>query len=91
MITSYVRSAIIGALVLGVATPAVAATKGQFGDMCTMGLALHKNVPTNCSVNTVYRGKTYCFGNEQAKSQFLKNPNANLAKAEAFYHKEHRG
>ena len=91
MITSYVRSAVVGALVLGLATSAVAATKGQFGDMCTMGLALHKNVPTNCSVNTLYKGKTYCFGNEQAKSQFLKNPKANLAKAEAFYNKEHRG
>jgi YHS domain-containing protein len=91
MITSYLRSAVVGALVLGLAAPAVAATKGQFGNMCTMGLAMHKNVPTNCSVNTIYKGKTYCFGNEQAKSQFLKNLNANLAKAEAFYHSEHRG
>ena len=59
--------------------------------MCTMGLALHKNVQTDYSVNTVYRGKTYCFGNEQAKTQFLKNPRASLSKAETFYHKEHRG
>ena len=91
MITSCVRSAIAGALIFGVATAAVAATKGQFGNMCTMGLALHKNVPTNCSVNTIYKGNTYCFGNEQAKSQFLKNPKANLAKAETFYRKEHHG
>jgi YHS domain-containing protein len=91
MVRSYVTSAIAGALVLGLVTPAVAATKGQFGNMCTMGLALHKNVSTNCSVNTIYKGKTYCFGNEQAKSQFLKNPKANLAKAETFYRKEHRG
>ena len=82
---------IAGALIFGVATAAVAATKGQFGNMCTMGLALHKNVPTNCSVNTIYKGNTYCFGNEQAKSQFLKNPKANLAKAETFYRKEHHG
>jgi YHS domain-containing protein len=91
MVRSYIRSAIAGALVLGLATQAVAATKGQFGNMCTMGLALHKNVATNCSVNTIYKGKTYCFGNEQAKNQFLKNPKTNLAKAETFYRKEHRG
>ena len=84
-----VTSAIAGAVALGLATAAVAATHGQFGNMCTMGLALHKNVATNCSVNTIYRGKTYCFGNEQAKTQFLKNPRANLAKAQTFYRKEH--
>jgi YHS domain-containing protein len=56
-----------------------------------MGLALHKNISTDCSVNTLYRGKTYCFGNEQAKAQFLKHPHANLAKAEAFYSKERHG
>ena len=90
MIRSYVTSAIAGAVVLGLATAAVAATKGEFGNMCTMGLASHKNVSTNCSVNTIYKGKTYCFGNKQARTQFMKNPKANLAKAEAFYHKEHR-
>jgi len=55
-----------------------------------MGLASHKNVSTNCFVNTIYKGKTYCFGNKHARTQFMKNPKANLAKAEAFYHKEHR-
>ena len=90
MIRSYVTSAIAGAFVLGLATAAVAATKGEFGNMCTMGLASHKNVSTNCSVNTIYKGKTYCFGNKHARTQFMKNPKANLAEAEAFYHKEHR-
>src|SRR4029078_3406040 len=90
MIRSYVTSAIAGAFVLGLATAAVAATKGEFDNMCTMGLASHKNVSTNCSVNTIYKGKTYCFGNKHARTQFMKNPKANLAKAEAFYHKEHR-
>ena len=72
------------------ATAAVAATKGEFGNMCTMGLASHKNVSTNCFVNTIYKGKTYCFGNKHARTQFMKNPKANLAEAEVFYHKEHR-
>jgi hypothetical protein len=57
MIRSYVTSAIAGVFVLALATAAVAAAKGEFGNMCTMGLALHKNISTDCSVNTVYRGK----------------------------------
>lgn len=73
MIRSYVTSAIAGAFVLGLATAAVAATKGEFDNMCTMGLASHKNVSTNCSVNTIYKGKTYCFGNKHARTQDRKS------------------
>ena len=90
MVRTYIKSAVAGILLLGFATAALAA-KGEFGNMCTMGLALHKNISTDCSVNTVYRGKTYCFGNEQAKAQFLKHPHSNLAKAQTFYSKEHHG
>ena len=57
MIRSYVTSAIAGAFVLGLATAAVAATKGEFGNMCTMGLASHKNVSTNCSVKYDLQGE----------------------------------
>lgn len=32
------------------------------------------------SVNAEYKGKSYCFGNEQAKTDFMKDPSANLAK-----------
>jgi YHS domain-containing protein len=86
----YVTSALAGAFALGLATAAIAAT-GQFGDMCSWGLANHKSVKTDCSVNTTIKGKTYCFSNEQAKSEFMKNPDANLAKAETFYKSEHKG
>ena len=68
---------------LGFATTAYAAT-GQFGNMCSWGLANHKDVATNCSVNTSIRGKTYCFSSEEATT-------SNLAKAEAFYKGEHKG
>jgi hypothetical protein len=34
-------------------------------------------------------GKTYCFGNDQAKGDFMKDPDANLAKAETYYSKHH--
>jgi len=80
---SYVISALAAAFVLGLATAAVAATKGEFDNMCAEGLALHKQIKTDCSVNTEYKGKTYCFGNEQAKTDFMKDPKANLAEAES--------
>jgi len=86
---SYVAYALAGAFALGLATSAMAAT-GEFDNMCTQGLASGKEVKTDCSVNTSYEGKTYCFGNEQAKQDFMKDPAANLAKAEQFYSK-HQG
>ena len=84
MIRSYVTSAIAGAFVLGLATAAVGATKGEFGNMCTMGLASHKNVSTNCSVNTIYKGKTYCFGNKQARTQFHEKPEGQSRQGGSF-------
>jgi YHS domain-containing protein len=36
-------------------------------------------------VKTDYQGKTYCFSSEQAKADFMKDPKANLAKAEKNY------
>lgn len=45
----------------------------------------YKEVKTDCSVNATYKGKTYCFGNEAAKEQFMKDPEANLANAQKYY------
>jgi YHS domain-containing protein len=81
--------ALAGAVSLGLATGALAVT-GQFNNMCAEGLALHKEIKTDCAINGVYKGKTYCFGSEQAKQDFMKDPAANLAKAEAYYAK-HQG
>ena len=78
------------ALMLGVVTTAYAAT-GQFNNMCSWGLANHKDVATDCSVNTSIKGKTYCFSSPEAKANFLKDPTANIAKAESFYKSEHKG
>jgi YHS domain-containing protein len=88
---TYVTSALAGVFAMSLAMTAMAATKGEFNNMCAEGLAMHKNIKTNCSVNAVYKGKTYCFGNEQAKKEFLKDPAANLTKAEAYYKSEHKG
>ena len=35
-------------------------------------------------------GRTYCFSKEEVKQEFLKNPKANIAKAETAYAKVHR-
>jgi YHS domain-containing protein len=64
---------------------AAAALQGEFGNECVMGLALGKDIKTDCSVNTVYQGKTYCFGNEQARDLFLKKPEEFLLKAQVYY------
>src|SRR5262245_14334323 len=88
---SYLTSAIAGALVLGLATAAVAATKGEFNNMCAESLSMGKDTPTDCSVNATIKGKTYCFGNEQAKADFMKDPEGNLPKAQAYYQSKHPG
>jgi YHS domain-containing protein len=33
----------------------------------------------------VFKGKTYCFGSEQAKTIFLKKPEEFLTKAQVYY------
>ena len=84
MLRAYVTSAVAGAFLLGMATAALALT-GEYDNMCTMGLALGKDVKTDCSINASLQGKMYCFGNEEAKTIFMKDPAGNLAKAQAYY------
>jgi YHS domain-containing protein len=50
-----------------------------------------KDTPTDCSVNATVKGKTYYFGNEEAKATFMKDPEGNLAKAQAYYQSKHPG
>jgi YHS domain-containing protein len=90
MIRAYITSAISGAFLLGMATAAMAVT-GEFNNMCTEGLALGKDINTDCSVNASIDGKTYCFGSEAAKTEFMKDPKGNMAKAQAYYAKKHPG
>jgi hypothetical protein len=59
--------------------------------MCTMGLALGKEVKTDCSINETIAGLSYCFANPEAKTMFMKDPTGNLAKAQAYYSKKHPG
>ena len=80
------RLAAIAAMVtFSLSLPALAATEGEFDNDCVMGLALGKEIKTDCSINTVYAGSTYCFGNETAKQLFLKKPEEFLLRAHIFY------
>jgi YHS domain-containing protein len=88
MRTHMIKPVVAGVLALGLATSAFAAT-GQFDDMCAWGLANNKEVHTNCAVNAEYKGKTYCFSSEEAKADFMKDPQANLAKAKETYQEQH--
>jgi len=89
MTSFIVKSALTGAMLLGLATAAFAAT-GEYDNMCTMGLALGKDVKTDCSINASLQGKMYCFGNEEAKTMFMKDPKGNMAKAQEYYSSTHK-
>jgi YHS domain-containing protein len=56
-----------------------------------MGLALGKDVATDCSINAAIGGRTYCFGSKEAMADFMKDPEGNLAKAQAYYSKKNPG
>ena len=88
MVRAYLTSAIAGAFLLGMATAALA---GEFGNMCSMALAMGKDVQTDCSIHGKLEGKTYCFGSQEAMAQFMQNPKDNLAKAQTYYSSKHPG
>jgi YHS domain-containing protein len=86
MSKAYVAPVIAGAFLFGLATAAMA---GEFDNMCSMGLAMGKEIKTDCSINEVIAGRSYCFANDEAKTTFMKDPTGNLAKAKTFYSTKH--
>ncbi len=75
------RAAVMLALICCLAHSANAADP-EFGGQCAMGLAEGKRIKTDCAVNwTAPDGKLYCFGNEDSKATFLKDPDNNIRKA----------
>ncbi|HSI23132.1 MAG TPA: pentapeptide repeat-containing protein [Methylophilaceae bacterium] len=63
------------------------ALAGEFGDHCTTGLAMGQLNKTKCEINEVFEGKTYCFGNEEARAMYKQDPMGTIQKAQAFYAK----
>jgi uncharacterized protein YjbI with pentapeptide repeats len=64
------------------------ALAGEFGDNCATSLSMGKMNKTKCETNDVFEGKTYCFGSEESKAEYLKDPKATIMQAEAFYAKK---
>ncbi len=60
---------------------------GEFGDYCTNSLSKGTFHKTNCEINEVYEGKTYCFSNEGSRDSFLFDQKGMIAKAADFYAK----
>jgi hypothetical protein len=63
---------------------ATVARPKEYGNVCAMSLALGKEVQTDCTIYAQIDGAEYCFGNEDAKATFMKDPQGNLAKARAY-------
>ena len=59
----------------------------ELDQYCTTSLADGNFHKTDCSVNTNFEGKKYCFGNKASKSVFIEDPKTVLSKANKFYNK----
>jgi uncharacterized protein YjbI with pentapeptide repeats len=57
----------------------------ELDQYCTLSLSEGNFHKTDCSVNSSYEGKKYCFGNKKSKSIFLEDPKETLNQALAFY------
>jgi YHS domain-containing protein len=74
-------------VVLALSLPVCAfAVEPEFGGYCAEGLVNRQRIKTDCKVNwTSKDGKLYCFSNEDSKTEFLKSPDENIAKATDMY------
>lgn len=72
------------AIVIALQIAAMPAQAGEYGNRCAMGMASSSEVETDCSVSETIDGKTYCFGDEDARAAFMENPAANIEKADAY-------
>lgn len=86
MVKTCLMGAVAGVMLLSLS--ATAQMHGEFDNACVTSLALEKVYKTDCSVNTVYKGKTLCFGNEKSREVFFKNPDEFLLRAQIFYSKQ---
>ncbi len=69
----------------GSAAPTAGAAQPEFDGQCALGLAEGHSIATNCSITwTAKDGKRYCFSSEEAKKQFLEDPQGNISRALDF-------
>jgi hypothetical protein len=72
------------AVLLAGSTAAIAGS-AEYQSLDAMGLAAGKGMKTPCKVSGEYEGKTYCFRNEDAEAEFMKDAAGNRSKADAYY------
>lgn len=60
---------------------------GEFDNHCTNGLSNNTFYKTNCTINEVFDGKTYCFSSESARALFAADRQGMIDKAAMFYAK----
>lgn len=92
LLLSVLAVSAFGVAVAASATPvssSTAKTIKQFGGNCAMGLALGKEMKTDCKITWTDEAskKVYCFSSEEMKSDFAKDTKGNLEKAEAEFKK----
>jgi hypothetical protein len=75
---------LLALVVLSVAPAAAVAGSGEYQSLDAMGLASGKGMKTPCKVRD-YEGKNYCFRNEDAKAEFMKDAAGNRSKADTYY------
>jgi hypothetical protein len=78
----YICSAVIGAVVLGIATAAVAE---EYKKADALSVAQGKPKRTECTIKEDIDTKTYCFGDEASKAEFMKDAKANISKADSYW------
>jgi len=59
----------------------------ELEEYCTTSLAEGNFHKTDCSVNSKFENKMYCFGNKKSREIFLEDPKSMLNDAIAFYEK----
>lgn len=60
---------------------------GEFANHCTNSLSKATFHKTNCEINEIFGGKSYCFSNEGSRDSFLFDPQTMVDKAAEFYAK----
>lgn len=77
------------ATLLTVSSQLMAAPHGEFDSQCTNSLAAGMAVKTDCSANSQFEGKTYCFSTEASKAAFDQAANKPeiVAQAKAVHEK----
>jgi YHS domain-containing protein len=76
---------VIAAALLVTGAGAARAGSAEYQNLDAMGLATGKGMKTKCEIHAEYEGKTYCFHDENAKAEFMKDAAGNRSKADDFY------